>query len=241
MITERNLFQRYKLFFNRLNASNRNLDYITNLFFLYTIVPYVTLLFVKLRITPNMTTTLSGTCGALAGILIYNNALIAAGTLIIIHQVLDIVDGNLARLTNKSSPLGAKLDLHFDRLVRTSLLLGVLLATDIQVIYKVVFILTIFMDIFVVHRFVLPFMKKNPLIRSKWKKWFIDRGMIPAFDVFTIYVLLAVFCFLDNLNLFIFLVILGKNIDWLYRVWECYKTKKIYTGQWNLKTFQERS
>lgn len=227
------LVERYKAFFNSINASNRTLDYITNLFFLYTIVPYVTVFFVKLRISPNMTTIMSGLCGTVAGVLIYKGYFIVAGVLIVIHQILDIVDGNLARLTNKTSPLGAKLDLHFDRVVRTSLLLGVLFVSDLSIWYKAAFVLTLAIDIIVVHQYVLPFMKKHKLIRSSWKNWFIKRGMIPAFDIFTMYVLLACFCFASDISTFIIVGIIGKNIDWLYRVWECYKTKRYYKNNVN--------
>lgn len=228
------IWSRYKAFFNSLNASNRKLDYITNLFYLYTIVPYVTLFFLKLKLSANMATTISGTFGTLAGIYIYNGNFVIAGTLIIAHQILDIVDGNLARLTKTSSALGAKLDLHFDRLVRTSLLIGILFGTSVNNLYKVAFVVAIVTDLIVVHKFVLPFMKKHPLVRSPWKKWFVDRGMIPAFDIFTMYFLLSILCIVGNINIFIYIVIIGKNLDWLYRVWECLKTKHYYDKQINL-------
>ncbi|WP_017756435.1 CDP-alcohol phosphatidyltransferase family protein [Calidifontibacillus oryziterrae] len=224
----KDLWRRYKEFFNRLNASNRNLDYITNLFYLYTVVPYVTLLFLKLKLSANMATIISGTFGSLAGICIYNGNLVFAGLLIIAHQILDIVDGNLARLTKTSSAIGAKLDLHLDRLVRTSLLLGILFGTNVQVIFKIIFITTLMLDIIVVHKYVLPFMKKHPLVRASWKKWFIDRGMIPAFDIFTMYFLLSILCLVGSINSFVYIVIVGKNLDWIYRVWECIRTKHYY-------------
>lgn len=222
----KDLWKRYKQFFNSLNASNRNLDYITNLFYLYTIVPYVTLLFLKLRLSANVATITSGTIGTLAGVLIWKGHFLIAGILIIAHQILDIVDGNLARLTKTSSKLGAFLDLQFDRIVRISLLFGILFGADVAVMYKVAFVITIFLDIIVVHKYVLPFMKKQPLIRSPWKKWFVDRGMIPAFDIFTMYFLLSILCLIGKVDLFVYIVIVGKNIDWLYRVWECVKTKR---------------
>jgi len=231
MIHVKKLWKRYKIFFDSLNASNRTLDYITNLFYLYTIVPYVTLLFLKLKLSPNTATITSGIFGTLAGLLIYNGNLFMAGLLIIAHQILDIVDGNLARLTKTSSELGAKLDLHLDRVVRASLLLGILFGTDVGLIYKIAFVATILVDIIVVHKYVLPFMKKNPLVRAPWKKWFIDRGMIPSFDIFTMYFLLSILCLVGNIDWFVYVVIIGKNIDWMYRVWECIKTKRYYSKQ----------
>lgn len=221
------IWNKHWAFFTKMNASNRTLDYITNLFYLYTIVPYVTACFVKLKWTPNVATILSGICGSLAGYFIYSGNYLVAGTLIVIHQTLDIVDGNLARLTKKSSPLGAKLDLHFDRVVRTSLLLGVLFGTELDLIFKVLFVVTIFLDIIIVHKYVLPFASKTPLIRSKWKKWFVDRGMIPAFDIFTMYFLLSILCFIGNIEIFVLICIVGKNVDWIYRIWECVNTKRI--------------
>lgn len=231
MIHVEKLWKRYKLFFDSLNASNRTLDYITNLFYLYTIVPYVTLLFLKLKLSPNTATITSGLFGTLAGLLIYNGNLLMAGLLIIAHQTLDIVDGNLARLTNRSSKLGAMLDLHFDRVVRTSLLLGILFGTDVGLLYKVAFVVTIFVDIIVVLKYVTPFMKENSLVRAPWKKWFIDRGMIPSFDIFTMYFLLSILCLVGNIDWFVYIVIIGKNVDWIYRVSECIRTKRYHRKQ----------
>ncbi|WP_077329062.1 CDP-alcohol phosphatidyltransferase family protein [Virgibacillus siamensis] len=74
---------------------------------------YVTWLFLKLRINPNMATVISIFVGVIGSILLisdYQYLRIAAAFIINFWIVLDCVDGNLARFLNKTSKFGEFLD-----------------------------------------------------------------------------------------------------------------------------------
>ena len=80
-----------------------------------------------LKLTPNAVTLLGlvGTAGAayLAGA----GSLLLAGIALTAASVLDMLDGALARLTDRASRFGAALDSVADRLSEAALLLGVLI------------------------------------------------------------------------------------------------------------------
>jgi len=77
----------------------------------------------------------------------------------------------------------------------------------------------------IIHAFVLPFARKHPLKRARWKQWFLDRGIIPGIDLFTIFFILSISGLFGWMPIAVYLIIVLKNIDWIYRVWECVKTK----------------
>lgn len=158
------------------------------------------------------------------------NKLVLGAIMLQLHYLLDCVDGNIARLTNRCTPLGAKLDKLVDQIVRATLFVSLAYLSTVTLWIKLLFLCTIYLDLYVVHSYVLPFLRKNKIIHSKWKKWFLSKGIIPAFDIFLVYILITVFAVLDQINILIYIVIVGKNLDWIYRVWECLKTKLI-TGR----------
>ncbi|WP_235599924.1 CDP-alcohol phosphatidyltransferase family protein [Alkalihalobacillus trypoxylicola] len=206
----------------------RKHEYFINRYYAHLVDPFFTKLVYDLRFSPNMVTLISASMGIFAGVFFAFEYFIIGAFLVQLHHLFDGADGNLARLTNRCSNFGAMLDKYLDRVVRLVLLSSVLYITDVPIIIKILFVATLFFDLAIVHYFVLPFMKKYELVRAKWKQWCLNHGIIPAFDIFLIYFLLSVFGFLGRLDLFIYVIIIGKNIDWLYRVWECVKTKYYY-------------
>jgi hypothetical protein len=89
-------------------------------------------LFVKLvqrtSITPNQITVLSAVAGLAAGIFIATgtaSALVTAGFLLIVYDVLDCSDGQLARLKQNGSRIGRILDGAADYLVSIAAYLGI--------------------------------------------------------------------------------------------------------------------
>ncbi len=208
----------------------REHEYLANKYYAHLIDPFLTKLAYDLKLTPNVVTGLSGICGVIAGIMFALDFLVIGALLLQLHHFIDGADGNLARLTNRCTPLGAKLDRVFDQIVRISVFVGVAYITDVSLWLKIGFISTIYLDILIVHTYVLPFMRKYGVIRAEWKAWFLSKGIIPSFDIFLIYFLTSAFALFDRLDLLIYVVIVGKNLDWIYRVWECKKTKWL----WNL-------
>lgn len=203
----------------------RKHEYIMNRYYAHLIDPFFTKFVYDLKLSPNVVTIIAGFLGVGAGISFLLQEWILGAILLQLHHFMDGADGNLARLTNKVSNFGAKLDQIVDQIVRFVLFLSIAYVADVSIWLKVLFVLTIYLDIFIVHRFVLPFVQKYGLVRAKWKQWFLSKGIIPAFDIFLVYFLISIFAIVGNLELLVYIVIIGKNMDWLYRIWECLKTK----------------
>ena len=91
----------------------------------YLTRPAVRLL-TKLPITPNAITWSGLLVTVAAAVLITTGHLFAAGFVVLISGFLDILDGALARYTNRVTRFGAVLDSTFDRLADAALLLGIL-------------------------------------------------------------------------------------------------------------------
>lgn len=91
----------------------------------YFTQPVVRLL-VKTGVTPNTITWLGFVITAGAAILIITGYSFAAGFVVLIAGFFDILDGALARSTNRASQFGAFLDSTLDRLSEAVLLLGIL-------------------------------------------------------------------------------------------------------------------
>jgi phosphatidylglycerophosphate synthase len=178
-----------------------------------------------MKLSPNIVTVIAGLLGIGSAVSFIFEYWILGAILLQLHHFMDGADGNLARLTNNCSPLGAKLDKFFDQLVRVVLFFTLAIIVDVPTWAKIVFIVTIYWDLYIVHYYILPFMRRHQIVRSKWKEWFLSKGIIPGLDHFTIFFFISVGAILQRLDIVIYIVIIGKNIDWLYRVWECLKTK----------------
>ena len=82
-------------------------------------------LFNALGLTPNSITLLGfGVCVASA-ILVGSGWLVWGGVVFLLGSILDLFDGALARLTNRTTPFGALLDSVFDRLGEAALFVGI--------------------------------------------------------------------------------------------------------------------
>ncbi|MBU8881193.1 CDP-alcohol phosphatidyltransferase family protein [Bacillus sp. FJAT-29790] len=219
------IVNKYKAFRSRYVVQKRRPEeYLFNKYYAHLIDPFFTKLAYDLNLKPNTVTVFSGILGICSGIAFIFGYYILGGILLQLHHLVDGADGNLARLTNQCSDFGAKLDSYTDQLVRVIVLVGIIFAANAPIWVDLLLILTFLLDILVVHQFVLPFMRKNGIVRSAWKQWFLNRGVIPAFDIFTIYFIISVFAVIQRIDILIYVLIVLKNIDWMYRVWECVKT-----------------
>ncbi len=81
----------------------------------------------RLGFTPNVVTSVGFALACLSGYLVAIDQLVFAGVSLVFSGVLDMLDGSLARLTEKDSKSGALLDSVLDRLGESALLLGILL------------------------------------------------------------------------------------------------------------------
>ncbi len=91
----------------------------------YLTWPVVRLL-AKALITPSAITWLGFLLAVGAALLIVSGQLLAAGLVVLVAGYFDILDGALARYTNRTSRFGALLDSILDRLSEGVLLLGIL-------------------------------------------------------------------------------------------------------------------
>jgi len=81
----------------------------------------------KTSITPNTITWLGFLLSVGAAALIVTGHLLAAGLLVLVAGLFDLLDGALARRTNQVTHFGAVLDSTLDRLAEAVLLLGILI------------------------------------------------------------------------------------------------------------------
>lgn len=94
----------------------------------HVLVPHL----IRLGISPNQVTFISllwGLCGALAA---YQQYFFISAWLIIVAIIFDCCDGQVARLTGQSSPIGRAMDGTFDLIWVTSLWLGIFFSGYVQ-------------------------------------------------------------------------------------------------------------
>ncbi|TET68909.1 MAG: CDP-alcohol phosphatidyltransferase family protein [Dehalococcoidia bacterium] len=92
----------------------------------YLTRPAVRLL-AKTSITPNAITWFGFLLSIEAAVLIGTGYLFAAGFLVLVAGLFDLLDGALARHTNQATHFGAVLDSTLDRIAETIILLGILI------------------------------------------------------------------------------------------------------------------
>jgi CDP-diacylglycerol--glycerol-3-phosphate 3-phosphatidyltransferase len=84
-------------------------------------------LLVKMRLTPDILTWIGLLINIIASAFVATNYLLIGGLLVLLSGLFDILDGALARYTNKITRFGALLDSTFDRLSEGLLLFGLLI------------------------------------------------------------------------------------------------------------------
>lgn len=204
----------------------RTYEYPINRFYAHKIDPVLTLLADRAGISPNVATSLSLLAGITAAWSIWTGYLVPAALLIQIHHLIDGVDGNLARFHNRCSEFGKRFDIFTDQSVRLVIFLSLATASDGPNWLAVAMLLTVYIDVVVVALIVTPYARRHPLVRSRWKQWFMDRGLMPGFDIFTIYFIVSICLFLGSPESAVMLVAVLKTVDWSYRLWECGVTAK---------------
>ncbi len=106
-------------------------------------------IFIKTPVTPNMLTLFGLVLNAVVAVLLANGHLVAGGLMIIFAGLFDLLDGALAKITDRVSEFGAFLDSVVDRYSEAAILLGLLLyyywqpgpgnLTEILLIYTILF------------------------------------------------------------------------------------------------------
>lgn len=106
-------------------------------------------IFVRTPITPNMLTLFGLVLNIVVATLLATGHLVAGGVMIIVAGLFDMLDGALAKITNRVSAFGAFLDSVVDRYSEAVVLLGLLLyyyqqlsiqrVTEVVLIYAILF------------------------------------------------------------------------------------------------------
>lgn len=106
-------------------------------------------IFVRTPITPNMLTLFGLVLNIVVAALLATGHLVAGGVMIIVAGLFDMLDGALAKITNRVSAFGAFLDSVVDRYSEAVVLLGLLLyyyqqlsiqrVTEVVLIYAILF------------------------------------------------------------------------------------------------------
>ena len=81
----------------------------------------------KTGLTPDILTWIGLLINIVAAAMVATNRLLIGGLLVLLSGLFDILDGALARYTNKTTRFGALLDSTFDRLSEALLLIGILI------------------------------------------------------------------------------------------------------------------
>lgn len=221
----KSLRERYLDFRSRyIVQQRRRHEYAINRYYAHLIDPFFTKLAFDAGLSPNMVTVLALLSGVASGVCFYLGHWVAAALLLQLHHFLDGADGNLARLTKRCSPFGALLDRVSDQLVRVVVFVAVAWVAEVETWQRWAFVATIYLDMAVVHLYVLPHMRKVALRRAAWKQWFLDRGIIPGFDHFTLFFLISIGGLSGRLEWVVQLTLVVMNLNWIYRVIECWRS-----------------
>ena len=78
----------------------------------------------KSKVTPDILTWIGLLINIAAGVIIAYNHLVIGGVLVLVSGLIDILDGALARATNRTTRFGALLDSTFDRLSEAAIFVG---------------------------------------------------------------------------------------------------------------------
>jgi phosphatidylglycerophosphate synthase len=202
----------------------RTYEYPINYYYAHRLDPLLTWLADRCGCSPNGATLLSLCAGLGAASALLAHQFILAALLIQGHHLLDGVDGNLARVHQRCTEWGRRFDLATDQSVRFALFVALAWVAPVPVSLSIAMILTIYIDLALVLFVFSPCARRYPLYRQSWKQWFLDRGLLPGFDIFTLYAVISLCLLAQAPDVAVVLVTIFKTSDWLYRAWECLMT-----------------
>ncbi|MCP5044020.1 MAG: hypothetical protein GY944_23575, partial [bacterium] len=192
-----------------------------NRYYAHLIDPFFTKWAHDIGLSPNAVTTLALIAGLGCGVCLLSGSYVTAALLLQLHHILDGADGNLARLTERCTPRGARYDQISDAMTRVVVFASVAWVAKVSALWSIAFLGVLVLDHLLVQYYVVPFMARVELERARWKAWFLDHGIIPGFDHFTLFFLISVFAIAGRLDLLVYVATLLKTLDIGYRLREC--------------------
>lgn len=209
----------------------RPYEYPINRYYAHRLDTLLTWVADRLGCSPNLATALSAIAGLAAAAALAAQWFVPAALLIQLHHLLDGVDGNLARYQGRCSTIGHRLDQLSDQLVRLTLFVVLVLVAQVPAWLGLAMLATLYLDLALVAWVITPCARRYPLMRAGWKQWFMDRGLMPGFDIFTLYALVSLCLLAQAPALAVVLVTLLKTLDWSYRLWECVRSRLVSLRQ----------
>lgn len=173
----------------------------------------------KLKITPNIISLLSLIVGVLAALsYIFLDSPILSLILLWTSGLLDVVDGTLARLTNKQSSFGTILDISFDRIVEICLIVALVLKNpDISFLSIILLALILLsMTIFLSVGALAP--------NDGYKSFKYQAGLAERTEGFVMFSLIMIFSQHQDILMIVFCLIIFITI--IQRFIEAYKLLK---------------
>ncbi|MBZ9686613.1 CDP-alcohol phosphatidyltransferase family protein [Clostridium estertheticum] len=146
-------------------------------------------IFLKLNMTPNNITIIGFIIGLLPFVFIYFDKPLIAVILLWVSGFLDAVDGEMARISKMSTPLGTLMDVTFDRLVELGVILAIALKEPKSMLQLLFLTSTIIISMTV-------FLTVGALSRNKGSKYFYYQTGVAerteGFIFFTLMILIPV-------------------------------------------------
>ncbi len=139
------------------------------------------------KLSPNMITVIAFIVGLAAFVALSFKVFWVALALLWLSGLLDVLDGTVARITNKSSPLGAYLDMIFDRMVEAFIIIGFYL---IAPQYGLIYLLFMASVLFNFTSFMLA---GNLFKNTGVKSMHYDIGLVERTETFIIFSLMILF------------------------------------------------
>lgn len=204
----------------------RPYEYLVNRYYAHRVDPVLTRLADLAGLSPNAVTLISLAAGLAAAAAVLQHAYPLAALGIQLHHLLDGVDGNLARAHDRCSEFGRRLDILSDQVVNLALFASLAYVAALPAWVAWGMLATLYLDLALVHLVITPCARRHPLQRSRWKQWFMDRGLMPAFDIFTIYLVVSLCLLLRSPETAVVLVLILKTLDWSYRLYECARSRR---------------
>lgn len=183
----------------------------------FILIPLAT----KTKITPNQITIAGFFVVLLSFLSIYFQYHALAGFLYITYNLLDHIDGMLARYKKMFSKLGHQLDTFVDELAFNFVFVMIYFSYDIS-IYCVIFVI-LMLNIYalVTAKYIVPKLKTlSDIRRFGIKKWFFDRGFILGIDASLYGILVGLMLFSGKFEFFMIFIGLIYLFDMLYRLHE---------------------
>jgi len=222
-------FNDLKRVYQQSIAKNNRSEGFFNVFIFRKVSILFSWVFASLNFHPNLVTTLSFVVNIFAGVLLlidFSYYKLIAIILIVVGFILDMCDGEVARLTNKQSKFGAFYDPFLDRIVDFSLFFSIgvgfwmykedfliLILTEIYLLVRVSYLYANLIENGVEQnvKFKNGFLTSSNSSITKYVKW--DGGFMVTFISFCIYLEFISLLFIILIFLYIALfVILFKHM-----------------------------